>query len=62
METLLQDIHQAQTEGILAFDPLSNKNCLIVPILSCLLAENLVLQILYQLTVIQRLRHVGFAS
>jgi hypothetical protein len=40
METLLQDIHQAQTEGILTFDPLSNRKCLIIPILSCLLADN----------------------
>lgn len=40
MEILLNDIKYAQAEGILSFDPLTNRKCLIIPILSCVLADN----------------------
>ncbi len=40
MEVLLQDIKNAQKDGVVSFDPFSKRSCLIVPVLACVLADN----------------------
>jgi hypothetical protein len=40
MEVLLNDIRNAQINGIESFDPITKTKCLLIPILACVLADN----------------------